>query len=642
MALIPSARLVDWTPGTHVGVIGGIPARTDPSKVVNVLDFGADNTGVSNAGTAVQAAIDSVANLVSPNYAVIYFPAGTYRFTNNPIIHYYNSQITLRGELGGTNADKLTVIKPEGTAFGFVITSEQQDTPTAVTSGLSKGATTLVVADTSLISVGQCVEVQVANDYTVPTFARFGFDLADTGVSIYKQLVRVTAVNSGTKTITFFPPLYDDYGSGSLQAQVVPNLHMVQGVGVEDMEIDQSVSQPAGRAVSFDFVYGCWMKNVYAHTTDNFMVSFNEALNCEVRDCDLWDVIHDGHALLIYENACAGLIENNSFWSAYPHIEMNQATMGNVVGYNYCKESGPGEHIDCHDAHPMYNLIEGNVFVHGAGVRMTDFFHGSASRHTFFRNVVEGFIGHRAFSRDMSSVGNIIDLGFSYGLPNGGNGDFSGYASLIGTVRPDTHVPADPWADWGTRLPQAGTVTITGSSCVATNSVFDVTMEAPSVGNPNGKGFWVDLIAGPNANRALQIITYISPTHVTLSDVSLNDTTPRAFKIVSGVGSAGNVGGFKELDLDVEASAIDKGNWNVADQSYSSLGGDTLPNSLYLSGAPGFFDGFTYPPINATTTQPSTFDSDGYDTILPAGARFNDFTPPTGGNAIVIQGVPTF
>jgi len=62
------------------------------ATIVNVLDFGADNTGATNALTAVQAAITSLAS----TGGIVYFPAGTYLISAGRIFIRY-SNITLRG-----------------------------------------------------------------------------------------------------------------------------------------------------------------------------------------------------------------------------------------------------------------------------------------------------------------------------------------------------------------------------------------------------------------------------------------------------------------------------------------------------------------------------------------------------------------
>ena len=55
-------------------------------------------------------------------------------------------------------------------------------------------------------------------------------------------------------------------------------------------------------------------------------------------------------------------------------------------------------------------------------------------------------------------------------------------------------------------------------------------------------------------------------------------------------GNGPGPGGFQELDLDVKATALLKGNYNYRDNRVperESLGGAALPTSLYLKENPG-------------------------------------------------------
>jgi hypothetical protein len=134
-----------------------------------------------------------------------------------------------------------------------------------------------------------------------------------------------------------------------------------------------------------------------------------------------------------------------------------------VFAYNFCENNYTfgimGCSIDCnHGAHNSFDLYEGNI----ASVFQCDGYHGSASDITAFRNWFHGTcdtsspktdqfgrcVSLNRFSRNCSVVGNILGrTGYTYihdnadngtgyeqryiynlGLPNMGNGGFSGYA----------------------------------------------------------------------------------------------------------------------------------------------------------------------------------------------------------------------
>ena len=70
--------------------------------------------------------------------------------------------------------------------------------------------------------------------------------------------------------------------------------------------------------------------------------------------------------------------------------------------------------------------------------------------------------------------------------------------------------------------------------------------------------------------------------------------------LASPMGGGPGPGGFQELDLDVEATTFLKGNFNYATNGVpagESLGGVTLPRSLYLKAKPAWFGGLSWPPF---------------------------------------------
>ena len=96
-------------------------------------------------------------------------------------------------------------------------------------------------------------------------------------------------------------------------------------------------------------------------------------------------------------------------------------------------------------------------------------------------------------------------------------------------------------------------------------------------------------------------------------------------------GSYPGPGGFQELDLGVEATLIRKGNYNYfakAIPASESLGGDALPNSLYLTAKPAWFGNLNWPPFN-----PSNPGTPAY-THIPAGYRFVNGTNPPGASTL--------
>jgi hypothetical protein len=81
----------------------------------NILDFGADPTGVADSTTAVQAAIDSVVSAGGVNGGQVYFPSGIYKITSTVTIS--TNGVHLIGD--GTSATMINFM-PSATSICFL------------------------------------------------------------------------------------------------------------------------------------------------------------------------------------------------------------------------------------------------------------------------------------------------------------------------------------------------------------------------------------------------------------------------------------------------------------------------------------------------------------------------------------------
>src|ERR1700736_6313101 len=82
-SVIPSGRTAQWAPGLEFR--GGIPNRpTGSGTIFNAhTTYGADNTGVTDATTAIQNALNAAGAAASAaNGCVVYLPTGTYLVSN--------------------------------------------------------------------------------------------------------------------------------------------------------------------------------------------------------------------------------------------------------------------------------------------------------------------------------------------------------------------------------------------------------------------------------------------------------------------------------------------------------------------------------------------------------------------------------
>jgi hypothetical protein len=550
--IIPAERLADWKPGVSVGVPGGIPANRTHLLDVTKAPYKADNTGKTDAQPAIMQAVAQAAE-----NDVVYLPAGTYRI-DKPI-GLGGKRITLRG----AGPDKTILMAYNATYSALNLGDSggadwQWAQPNAaITGSPSKGATVLGIADMKLLGdkpVGALCQISLKNDRQLPVISHSNWD------RLRRQKCRIVAKTA--TSVTIFPPLLFD-----LPAALEPTLNMAakhaEFSGIEDLTIDGTNAKAPHGLVGLNQCYGCWVKNVTVRNAERYLFSVSDSLECEIRHCFIGKrkaPFGPNGGGLLFGASTACLVEDNILAETFPHMEID-ASSGNVFAYNFCDDGGVhGGLLGCtingnHGPHSSFNLYEGNV----APKFQCDGYHGSGSHDTLFRNWLHGTstksdqfwicINLNRFTRCYNIVGNVLgrkgytwlydnaENGFGYGqhfiysfgMPNMGNGGFSGKAQPS---------KGKYWADWNTLL-----------------------------ASERGKG--------PGA------------------------------------------GGFQELDLDVKATTLLKGNYNFKDNAVSeseSLGAAKLPKSLYRTEKPAWFGNLSWPAFGP--------DTDFEKNKIPAQVRY--------------------
>lgn len=599
MALIPADRLIDWTPGTHVGVIGGIP--TDRNTLIDVTQapYNADNTGSVDTSSAIQSAIDA-----ATSGQVVYLPAGTY-LLDNPIFMGTNfSGKSFRGDgIGITVIDaNCNVPINIGSASGF----SYPDPPVLVESGLSKGSTAITVSDPSEFNVDELIILLIKGDESIPVASVYNYDV-ETNQSPCNQVVRVTGVSGDDLSI--WPPLYDDYGGGSLEVRVAPITFQANGIGFEDLTVDCTTYTGGGgttgsfAGISVSNCYGSWIKNVRSRKAYNYAVNFGSSLNCEIRGSwfgELKGGGTNGGGLLFSGYAC--LVEDIVLHDAFPLLEMNGGACGNVIGYSFGTNGGNWD--SNHSPHNQFNLFEGNM----GAYHMSDGYFGSEARLTHYRNYWrEISMNLRRFTRDVSAVGNILSGQIGCGLPFFSAGTYSGEAQLS---------LGDPWRDWQMTAQLTNRVD---------DGEGDLTLNSGALFGGDGQVIRLVWGAGLDQQRfalvhtsvdgVARIINYSGGTALPIVGTEIN-VGPGSY--YSGVAEDSS---YCELDLDVEATLIKKGNYYIDSVATDPLGGDVLVDSLYtdLAGleARGVdWGAYPYPPVDPESPEEVTLNG------LPAGRRF--------------------
>lgn len=531
---IPASRLGNWTPGTAVGVPGGIPMNRTNLLDVTKPPYYADNTGQTDALPGIQKAIND-----AKAGDVVYLPAGRYMISQRIDIGP-KDDITLRG--AGPDATFIDARNTGSAAVWVGVDGGWQERRIPVLGSPTRGQTVLRVDSTASLAqlpnggIGQLCRVTIknGNDTTVPVVH----------VSTYERLriPKFRVVAKTADTITISPALPFD-----LPLELEPDISVARSqaefVGIEDLHID-GTNTTSSPLLTFWQAYACWAKNVKITNTTNFLLKIYDSYGVEVRHCDLRDRKLIGQANgagLILECSTSCLIEDNIIYRIFPHIEVNATAINNVFAYNFCDVSDAGAlmgvSIDSnHRPHNCFNLYEGNI----APKFQADGYFGSVSHDTVFRNWFHGTsatsdrysvcINLNRFTRHYSLVGNMLGR--------------SGYAWVY---------EGASGANYGER--------------------YIYLLGFPNIGNPFYNGGIAQLSQG-----------------IVWSDWTLF--------LSAEFGKGPGPGGYQERDMDVPATTIRLGNWNAKDNGVNSaeaLNGINLPASLYRTSKPAWFGTLAWP-----------------------------------------------
>jgi len=541
--IIPAERLADWA---SAGVPGGIP--TNRTKLINAAQapYNADNTGAADAQPAIMKAIAA-----AQDNEVVYLPAGTYRINSAISVAGGKSRITIRGD--GPDKTIIMGYQPSGSIIG-VVPADGGDWWYAdrlklnVTGSPTRNATVLAVGDTKGLEgyrnggIGEPCQLSLKNDPKLPVVAVAKFDY------MRRQVSRIVAKTPATVTIS--PGLLFD-----LPAELAPVLRpagrYAEFVGIEDLAVDGANSKTPHALVGINAGYACWVKNVTVRNAQSYHVNIDGAVHCEVRHCYIAKrrgALGPNGAGILFGLSSFCLIEDNVLAETFPHIEVNGST-GNVFAYNFCDDTGiQGGLLGCtinsnHCAHCSYNLYEGNL----APKFQSDGYHGSASHDTAFRNWFHGT------STKTGEYWVCVNLN-----------RFTRCYSLVGNVL------GSKGAAWLYDNAENG---------FGYNQHFIYVFGMPNMGNGGftggkvqpGKGtFWSDWEKYLACER----------------------------------GKGPGPSGFQELDLDVKATTLLKGNYNYKDNGVpesESLSPAALPKSLYLKDKPAWFGNLNWPAFGPDT-----------------------------------------
>ena len=292
---------LDWTPestdsagrflhdfsyaGYRYGQDPASGAKSVPMIFDAVTGYGADNTGATDATTAIQAAIDAA----EVSGGIVYLPAGTYRCDG--VLNVNASGVILRGD--GPDSTRVYFTKAEGMAYKSHIT---------FSGPVSRGADILLAADgenrsfdvlvndASTLSPGDEVSLGwVITDAFVADHGMTGVWQAFNGK--WEPIFRRTVVSVDTAAtpnrVTLdvplrYPALERD--SASLRQES----GYLSECGIEDLAVANAVDWDAAwdeyqvHAISFSGVKDCWTRNV-----ESFASPYPPADGYHLQSCGL-------------------------------------------------------------------------------------------------------------------------------------------------------------------------------------------------------------------------------------------------------------------------------------------------------------------------------------------------------------------
>ena len=397
--IIPAERRITWDPG----IPGGIPQIAGP--VENILDHGADPTGVADSWQAVADAVGAL----PPEGGVVYIPEGIFRIGSK--ISIGKDGIVFRG----TGRKSRFLMEYSGDCIEVITYRRGAWQP--LPDGAVKGAVSLTVEDGAAFTPGQSAEIEMDNDSLLMyTSAEWIQSWAENAAG---QMLRVKSVDGNG--VTFESPLHLDFSSG-LNARIRPQ-GLVTGVGFEDLYIEKTAAE--GHTFHFKNSAHCWIKNVESCHTRRSHVAQNSCLGNEIRDSYFHRSFSYGGGGSGYGVECGfhvtgTLVENNIFDSLRHAMMVHVGANGNVFGYNYSIHPVQGEgetnlnngwippDISVHGHYPFMNLFEGNR-VEEIGIG--DWWGPAGPGNTCFRNSVngEGILYYDA-SHGQNVIGNVTTV----------------------------------------------------------------------------------------------------------------------------------------------------------------------------------------------------------------------------------------
>ena len=395
--IIPEERTVDWSLAGYRGVI------PDFENLVNIIEFGADENGVTNSDNAFKDAVSAL----NGKSGVVFFPAGEYLF-EDPLT--LRSNIIIRGDGAESsvlkfrlNAKNVDCIRAYGT---------KTKTQASIVKEVNLGEKNIQVESTVDLNTGDYIQIKFDDKDLV---------VSDWAVGTVGQIVRIEEIKGNQ--IELASPVRMNYSLN--KAPYIEKINMVNHIGIECLTIINETTPGTVQTstISFKMAAQSWINGVETYKSNFAHVLIDRSSNITVRNSYFQDAHAyggggQGYGVVCQMGTTEAKIEANIFKHLRHSMLLQAGANGNVYGYNYSTDAfWTGTILSPKDAagdmvlHGNYvyaNLFEGNIV---QNIVIDDSHGKNGPYNTFFRNRAELygiFMNNNPASDAQNFVGNEI------------------------------------------------------------------------------------------------------------------------------------------------------------------------------------------------------------------------------------------
>ncbi len=422
--VLTSDRTVDWS---------GAGLRDSFPTYSHTIDFSLN--GGKGDGTSINDAVwKSLLESLTGGGNIIYFPAGTYKFTNTLTLP---DSIILRG--AGAGSTKL-LFSLGGAAKNCIdIDGQGISTEFLIQADAAKGSNTLNVPVAAALHAGDYIRLLQDDAALLASPWAYG---------CVGQIAKVTAVHDNV--ITIASPLRRGVvlADHPRVMRIIPRI----GTGIECLSLERT-DQTTEHMNTVSYVYAAsnWIVGVESNKSNFAHVQIDFSTNIAIQGSYFHHAFQygdggQGYGIAIQSASGECLIENNCFNNLRHSVLFQSGANGNVIAYNYSVNpywsdqtpSNMAGDLVLHGNYPFANLFEGNV----CQTIMVDASHGiNGPNNTFLRNRVElyGILMSPSPASDKQTyIANDVT---NTTLPYGnyllfGNGHYQSANRIRGTVTP--------------------------------------------------------------------------------------------------------------------------------------------------------------------------------------------------------------